>query len=64
MQRSQLIQPFSCLLAVDSDSLAPLAYSENAPGMLDLMPHAVPSIDQWSENPLALGCDGRSLFRS
>jgi phytochrome B len=32
--------------------------------MLDLMPHAVPSIDQWSENPLALGCDGRSLFRS
>jgi phytochrome B len=64
MQRSQLIQPFGCLLAVDSDSLALLAYSENAPEMLNLMPHAVPSIDQRSDSPLALGCDVRSLFRS
>lgn len=63
IQRSQLIQPFGCLLAVDSDSLALLAYSENAPEMLDLMPHAVPSIDQRSDALIALGSDVRLLFR-
>ncbi|KAJ3705966.1 hypothetical protein LUZ61_009671 [Rhynchospora tenuis] len=64
LQRGQLIQPFGCLLAVDSDSLALLAYSENAPEMLDLMPHAVPSIDQRPDAPLTLGSDVRSLFRA
>ncbi|KAJ4744424.1 Phytochrome [Rhynchospora pubera] len=64
MQRGQLIQSFGCLLAVDSDSLALLAYSENAPEMLDLMPHAVPSIDQLPDSPLTLGSDVGSLFRS
>ena len=41
MQRSQLIQPVGCLLA----------YSENAPEMIDLMPHAVPSINQRPDAP-------------
>ncbi|XP_078180391.1 phytochrome C [Carex rostrata] len=66
MQRSQLIQPVGCLLvfSVESDYLALLAYSENAPEMLDLMPHAVPSMDQLPESPLSLGSDVRSIFRS
>lgn len=32
--------------------------------MLDLMPHAVPSIDQRPDIPLSLGSDVRSIFRS
>ncbi|KAJ3669784.1 hypothetical protein LUZ60_010108 [Juncus effusus] len=64
VQRGQHIQPFGCLLAVHSDSLAVLAYSENAPEMLDFMPHAVPSMEKLSEAPIPLGSDVRSLFRS
>ncbi|CAD6206683.1 unnamed protein product [Miscanthus lutarioriparius] len=62
MQRGRYIQPFGCLLAVHPDTLALLAYSENAPEMLDLTPHAVPTIDQ--RDALAVGADVRTLFRS
>lgn len=62
MQRGRYIQPFGCLLAVHPDTFALLAYSENAPEMLDLTPHAVPTIDQ--RDALAIGADVRTLFRS
>ncbi|RLN19164.1 phytochrome C [Panicum miliaceum] len=62
MQRGRFIQPFGCLLAVHPDTFALLAYSENAPEMLDLTPHAVPTIDQ--RDALAIGTDVRTLFRS
>lgn len=62
MQRGRYIQPFGCLLAVHPDTFALLAYSENAPEMLDLTPHAVPTIDQ--RDALGIGVDVRTLFRS
>ncbi|PWZ22765.1 Phytochrome C [Zea mays] len=62
MQRGRYIQPFGCLLAVQPDTFALLAYSENAPEMLDLTPHAVPTIDQ--RDALTIGADVRTLFRS
>ncbi|XP_041006035.1 phytochrome C isoform X2 [Juglans microcarpa x Juglans regia] len=62
MQRGSLIQPFGCLIAVDEQNFTVLAYSENAPEMLDLAPHAVPSIEQ--QEALAFGTDVRTLFRS
>ncbi|KAI3992658.1 hypothetical protein MKX01_007980 [Papaver californicum] len=47
MQRSQLIQPFGCLIVVlDEKSFTVFAYNENAPEMLDLTPPAVPNIEQ------------------
>ncbi|KAG9443482.1 hypothetical protein H6P81_014822 [Aristolochia fimbriata] len=61
MQRGQLIQPFGCLIAVEEESFFVLAYSENAPEMLELAPHAVPSIDQ--QEILTIGSDVRTLFR-
>ncbi|GAV79189.1 PHY domain-containing protein/HisKA domain-containing protein/PAS domain-containing protein/GAF domain-containing protein/HATPase_c domain-containing protein/PAS_2 domain-containing protein [Cephalotus follicularis] len=62
MQRGRLIQPFGCLIAVDKQNLKVLAYSENAPEMLDLASHAVPSIEQ--REALTFGTDVRTLFQS
>lgn len=62
MQRGRLIQPFGCIIAVDEENLTVLAYSENAPEMLDLAPHAVPNIEQ--QEALTFGVDVRTLFRS
>ncbi|KAB1208728.1 Phytochrome C [Morella rubra] len=62
MQRGSLIQPFGCMIAVDEQNFTVLAYSENAPEMLDLAPHAVPSIEQ--KDALDFGTDVRTLFRS
>ena len=62
MQRGSLIQPFGCIIAVDNENFSVLAYSENAPEMLDLAPHAVPSIEQ--QEALTFGTDVRTLFRS
>ncbi|XP_059662869.1 phytochrome C [Cornus florida] len=61
MQRGGHIQSFGCMIAID-ENLTILAYSENAPEMLDLAPHAVPSIEQ--KEALAFGTDVRALFRS
>nr|AHZ63971.1 phytochrome [Encephalartos barteri] len=61
MQRGKLIQSFGCMLAVDEGSFAVLAYSENAPEMLDLTSHAVPSIEQ--QEALGIGTDAKTLFR-
>ncbi|GAB4859336.1 hypothetical protein Ancab_010799 [Ancistrocladus abbreviatus] len=62
MQRGSLIQLFGCLIAVNEDNFSVLAYSENAPEMLDLAPHAVPNIEQ--QQALSFGTDVRTLFRS
>ncbi|KAK8588531.1 hypothetical protein V6N12_022964 [Hibiscus sabdariffa] len=62
MQRANLIQPFGCLIAVDEHNFTVLAYSENAPEMLDLAPHAVPNIEQ--QEALTFGSDVRTLFSS
>ncbi|KAG9141306.1 hypothetical protein Leryth_001773 [Lithospermum erythrorhizon] len=62
MQRGSLIQPFGCLIAIDPESFKVLAFSENVPEMLELAPHAVPSIEQ--KEGLTFGTDVRNLFRS
>ncbi|XP_010906221.1 phytochrome C [Elaeis guineensis] len=62
MQRGKFIQPFGCLLAIDDQTFTIIAYSENALEMLDLTPHAVPSIEQ--REALTIGTDVRTLFRS
>lgn len=62
MQRGNLIQPFGCVIAVENQTFAVIAFSENAPEMLDLAPHAVPSIEQ--REALSIGTDARTLFRS
>ncbi|ERN17738.1 hypothetical protein AMTR_s00047p00076620 [Amborella trichopoda] len=62
MQRGNLIQPFGCMIAVEEHTFSILAYSENAPEMLDLASHAVPSIGQ--QEALSIGMDARTLFKS
>nr|CAD1833157.1 unnamed protein product [Ananas comosus var. bracteatus] len=69
IQRGGHIQPFGCTLAVDDSSFRVLAFSENAPELLDLLPpHSlVPSLppddaDADARGGLRLGCDARSLF--
>lgn len=60
MQRGGLIQSFGCMLAVEDGSFNIIAYSENAPEMLDVMPQAVPSVGQ--QDVLGIGTDARTLF--
>ncbi|KAL0911168.1 hypothetical protein M5K25_019287 [Dendrobium thyrsiflorum] len=62
MQRGQCIQPFGCMVAIDDRTFMIVAYSENAPELLDLAPHAVPNIEQ--REALTIGMDARTLFRS
>ncbi|KAK1439768.1 hypothetical protein QVD17_05588 [Tagetes erecta] len=64
IQRGSQIQPFGCMIAIDDQTLSVLAYSENALEMLDLVPHAVPSIEQQEAAALTFGTDVRTLFRS
>ncbi|XP_038977339.1 phytochrome B-like isoform X1 [Phoenix dactylifera] len=62
IQRGGHIQPFGATVAVDEPSFRLLAFSENAPDLLDL-PQSVPSLDPFSPHRrLALGSDVRSLF--
>ncbi|ONK66503.1 uncharacterized protein A4U43_C06F8870 [Asparagus officinalis] len=57
------IQPFSCTLAIDGSSLLLLAFSENSPDLLDLVPQSVLVLDDDKRSdPLTLGTDVRSLF--
>lgn len=62
LQRGSLIQSFGCMIVIEEQNLTVLAYSENATEMLDLAPHAVPSIEQ--QEALTFGTDVRTLFRS
>ncbi|KAL6560645.1 Phytochrome A1 [Orobanche gracilis] len=60
IQKGKLIQPFGCLLALDEKSFRVIAYSENAPEMLTVVSHAVPSI---GDHPLlGIGSDIRTIF--
>nr|P55141.1 RecName: Full=Phytochrome A [Petroselinum crispum]CAA53165.1 phytochrome A [Petroselinum crispum] len=60
IQKGKLIQPVGCLLAVDEKSFKIMAYSENAPEMLTMVSHAVPSV---GEHPvLGIGTDVRTIF--
>jgi phytochrome B len=60
MQRGGLVQTFGCMLTVEESSFRVIAYSENAPEMLDLTPQAaVPSVEQ---DVLGIGTDARTLF--
>ncbi|KAK9084623.1 hypothetical protein Sjap_025034 [Stephania japonica] len=62
IQRGKFIQPFGCLITVEEPNFAIIAYSENAPEMLDLAPHAVPNIEQ--QEALTMGMDMRTLFKA
>ncbi|CAN1259629.1 Phytochrome A [Linum perenne] len=60
IQKGKRIQPFGCLLALDEKSYRVIAYSENAPEMLTMVNHAVPSV---GEVPiLGIGTDLRTIF--
>ena len=60
IQKGKLIQPFGCLLALDDKTFKVIAYSENAPEMLTMVSHAVPSV---GEHPvLGIGTDIRTIF--
>lgn len=60
IQKGKLIQPFGCLLALDEKTFKVIAYSENAPEMLTMVSHAVPSV---GEHPaLGIGTDVRTIF--
>lgn len=60
IQKGKLIQPFGCLLALDDKTFRVIAYSENAPEMLTMVNHAVPSV---GDHPvLGIGTDIRTIF--
>lgn len=62
IQKGKLIQPFGCLLALDEKTFRVIAYSENAPEMLTMVSHAVPSV---GDHPvLGIGTDIRTIFTS
>ncbi|RWR94454.1 phytochrome A [Cinnamomum micranthum f. kanehirae] len=62
IQKGKLIQPFGCLLALDEKTFQVIAYSENAPEMLTMVSHAVPSV---GDHPvLGIGTDIRTIFTS
>ncbi|EPS59844.1 phytochrome [Genlisea aurea] len=60
MQRSKSIQPFGCLLALDERTFRVIAYSENAPEMLTMVSHAVPSVGD--HRVLDMDSDIRTIF--
>lgn len=62
IQKGKVIQPFGCLLALDEKTFKVIAYSDNAPEMLTLLSHAVPSVGD--APTLGIGTDVRSLFTS
>ncbi|KAK2966189.1 hypothetical protein RJ640_008755 [Escallonia rubra] len=60
IQKGKMIQPFGCLLALDDKTFKVIAYSENAPEMLTMVSHAVPSV---GDHPvLEIGTDVRTIF--
>ncbi|KAL9427155.1 hypothetical protein AB3S75_033868 [Citrus x aurantiifolia] len=60
IQKGKLIQPFGCLLALDEKTFKVIAYSENAPELLTMVNHAVPSV---GDHPvLGIGSDIKTIF--
>ncbi|KAK9086181.1 hypothetical protein Syun_028575 [Stephania yunnanensis] len=62
IQKGKFIQPFGCLLALDEKTSKVIAYSENAPEMLTMVSHAVPSVGEYPV--LGIGSDLKSIFTS
>ncbi|KAF5739941.1 phytochrome A [Tripterygium wilfordii] len=62
IQKGKLIQPFGCLLALDEKTFKVIAYSENAPEMLTMVSHAVPSVGELPV--LGIGTDIMTIFTS
>ncbi|KAH9297689.1 hypothetical protein KI387_029371 [Taxus chinensis] len=60
IQRGKLLQSFGCMLAVDEKTFSVIAYSENAPDMLTVAPHAVPTVGE--QEGLGIGTDARTIF--
>ncbi|KNA17910.1 hypothetical protein SOVF_075510 [Spinacia oleracea] len=60
IQKGKLIQPFGCLLALDEKTFKVVAYSENAPDMLTMVSHAVPSVGDYPV--IGIGTDIRTIF--
>lgn len=60
IQKGKLIQPFGCLLALDEKTCKVIAYSENAPEMLTMVSHAVPSVGD--QPVIGVGTDIRTIF--
>nr|CDG41614.1 Phytochrome A [Rhazya stricta] len=60
IQKGKFIQPFGCLLALDEKTFRVIAYSENAPEMLTMVSHAVPSVGDYPA--LGIGTDIRTIF--
>ncbi|KAK4487356.1 hypothetical protein RD792_002061 [Penstemon davidsonii] len=60
IQKGKMIQPFGCLLALDEKTFRVIAYSANAPEMLTMVSHAVPSV---GDHPIiGIGSDIRTIF--
>ncbi|KAL8555026.1 hypothetical protein ACS0TY_002998 [Phlomoides rotata] len=60
IQKGKAIQPFGCLLALDEKTFTVIAYSENAPEMLTMVSHAVPTV---GDHPiLGIGSEIRTIF--
>lgn len=60
IQKGKFIQPFGCLLALDEKTFRVIAYSENAPELLTMVSHAVPSV---GDHPIiGIGTDIRTIF--
>eukprot|EP00250_Pteridium_aquilinum_P009655 c18832_g1_i2 orf=529-3873(+) len=55
MQRGGLIQQFGCMLTVEEESFRIVAYSENAPEMLDIAIQAVPTVGQYCRLNIGVG---------
>lgn len=62
IQRGKLLQSFGCMLAVDEKTFKVIAYSENAPEMLTVSPHAVPIAGE--QDALRIGIDATTLFNA
>ncbi|TXG48961.1 hypothetical protein EZV62_024836 [Acer yangbiense] len=60
IQKGKQIQPFGCLLAVDEKTFKVISYSENAPEMLTMVSHAVPSVGEYPV--LGIGTDISTIF--
>ncbi|PPD93224.1 hypothetical protein GOBAR_DD09817 [Gossypium barbadense] len=60
IQKGKFIQPFGCLLALDEKTYKVVAYSENAPDMLTMVSHAVPSVGDYPV--LGIGTDIKTIF--
>ncbi|KAG8363985.1 hypothetical protein BUALT_Bualt19G0079300 [Buddleja alternifolia] len=60
IQKGKMIQPFGCLLALDEKTFRVIAYSENAPEMLTMVSHAVPSVGD--QPVLGIGSDIKTIF--